>query len=462
VAVVAEQKVEGFRLKVEGYKDYTMNTPHTEQSPPLTLRDIVRIWWPLAASWALMTLEGPAQSAIVARLANAEVNLAAWGGIVSSFSFFIASPVIMMMSAATALASDYPTYRKLRRFTMRIGLTLTLMHILVAFTPLYDFVARNIIGAPEAIIEPGRIGMRIVVPWAWAIGFRRFNQGVMIRYGHSKAVGLGTAIRLGSNIIVLLIGYTIGTIPGIIVACTAVATGVVAEAIYSGLRARPIVREQIIPAPVGEPLSSREFLAFYIPLALTSLIWVIIQPFGSAAISRMPNPLTSLAAWPVVNGLLFLLRSPGMALNEVVVAQLGRPGAVKALRRFSSIIVIGSTVAAVLIIATPLADIWLRDVMAISAELLPISKQALWLGLGLPAMSALISWYNGQLVHQRRTRGVTEATTIYSLTMIALLWTGILVQRFAGLPVAVVAYEAASLGQVAWLWNRSRRSKIRG
>ena len=191
--------------------------------PPLTLREIAHIWWPLAGSWALMTLEGPAQSAIVARLANAEVNLAAWGGIVSSFSFFIASPVIMMMSASTALAKDYPTYRQLRRFTMQMGLALTLLHILIAFTPLYYVVARRIIGAPEAIIEPGRIGMMIVTPWAWAIGFRRFNQGLMIRYGHSKAVGFGTMIRLGSNLIVLLTGYAISTIPGIIVACTAVA-----------------------------------------------------------------------------------------------------------------------------------------------------------------------------------------------------------------------------------------------
>ena len=206
-----------------------MTTSNTNTDPaPLTLREIAQIWWPLAGSWALMTLEGPAQSALVARLTNPEVNLAAWGGIVSSFSFFIASPVVMMMSASTALAKDYPTYRKLRRFTMQLGFALTILHALVVFTPLYYIVTRHIIGAPEAIIEPGRIGMMIVLPWSWAIGFRRFNQGLMIRYGHSKAVGLGTMVRLGSNLTILLIGYLIGTIPGIVVACIAVSTGVVA------------------------------------------------------------------------------------------------------------------------------------------------------------------------------------------------------------------------------------------
>ncbi|MGC9395077.1 MAG: hypothetical protein ACP5J4_09495 [Anaerolineae bacterium] len=143
-----------------------MSVRLTEQSPPLTLRHIAQAWWPLAASWTLMTLEGPAMSAIVARLPDAEINLAAWGGVVSPFSFVVAAPVIMMLSASTALTQDHATYLKLRRFMLRISLALTAIHVLIAFTPLYDVVARQIIGAPESIIEPGRVGMRLVTPWA--------------------------------------------------------------------------------------------------------------------------------------------------------------------------------------------------------------------------------------------------------------------------------------------------------
>ncbi|MGC9395076.1 MAG: hypothetical protein ACP5J4_09490 [Anaerolineae bacterium] len=290
----------------------------------------------------------------------------------------------------------------------------------------------------------------------WAIGFRRFNQGVMIRFGHSKAVGIGTMVRLGTNLVVLLTGYLINTIPGIIVACVAVSSGVMAEAIYSGLRVRPIVQQQVIPAPPGKPLSTRDFLVFYTPLALTALIWVIIQPFGSAAISRMTNPLPSLAAWPVVNGLLFLLRSPGMALNEVVVAHIGRPHAARNLRRFSNILLAITTAITLLIVATPLANLWLTIVMALPADLIPISQQALWLGIGLPMLAVLVSWFQGQIMHSRHTRGITEATTIYSLLMVAILGVGIVTQRFTGLYVAVFAYSIAGLAQVGWLWWRSR------
>jgi hypothetical protein len=436
--------------------------PSLSEQPTLTMRQTVQAWWPLAASWTLMTMEGPAMSAIVARLANPEVNLAAWGGVISPFTFVIAAPLIMMLSAGTALTQDYATYLKLRRFMLRVGFALTAGHILIAFTPLYDVVVRHIIDAPESIIEPGRIGMRIVTPWALAIGFRRFNQGVMIRYGHSRAVGAGTMIRLSTNLVMLLIGYLINTIPGIIVACTAVSTGVVAEAVYAGLRVRSIVHAEIIPASPGEPLNTRDFLAFYIPLALTSLIWVIIQPFGSAAISRMPNPLPSLAAWPVVNGLLFLLRSPGMALNEVVIAHLGRPGAANTLRRFTNILLGITAVIALLIVATPLANIWLSVVMALPTDMVPISQGALWLGIGLPMLAVLMSWFQGRIMHSRYTRSITEATALYSLLMVTILGAGIATQRFTGLYVAVAANSIAGLAQVSWLWRRSRSTQYMG
>ena len=57
---------------------------------------IFKTWWPLAASWLLMSIELPAMSAVVARLPNAEVNLAAYGGIVFPLALIIESPIIMM------------------------------------------------------------------------------------------------------------------------------------------------------------------------------------------------------------------------------------------------------------------------------------------------------------------------------------------------------------------------------
>ena len=195
-------------------------------STKISLRKIFLTWWPLALSWFLMALELPALSAIVARLPNPKINLAAYGGIVFPLALIIEAPIIMLLAASTALSKDWKSYQKIRKFMHTTSAILTGLHILVVITPLYKFLVEKIIGSPQVIINPARIGLAIMLPWTWAVAYRRFNQGVLIRFGHSVTVGKGTFIRLAADIAVLTIGYLIKTIPGIVVATSAVAAGV--------------------------------------------------------------------------------------------------------------------------------------------------------------------------------------------------------------------------------------------
>jgi hypothetical protein len=149
---------------------------------PASLKRIFTTWWPLAASWLLMGLELPALSAVIARLAEPEINLAAYGDIVFPLALIIESPIIMLLAASTALSKDQASYRKIWAFMMTISGVLTGLHLIIAFTPVYYFVAGSILGAPQEIIEPARIGLMIMTPWTWAIAYRRFNQGALIRY----------------------------------------------------------------------------------------------------------------------------------------------------------------------------------------------------------------------------------------------------------------------------------------
>jgi Na+-driven multidrug efflux pump len=229
------------------------------------------------------------------------------------------------------------------------------------------------------------------------------------------------------------------------------------EAIYAGLRVRPIARAQIRSAPrTPETVTPRSFLRFYVPLALTSLISFFVSPLNSAAMSRMPEDLSSLAAWPVIFGLIFMLRSPGLAYNEVVVALLDRPGAFRILRRYAVLLAVGSSLLIVLITATPLATLWLGEVMALPPRLLTMGRNALWLALLLPLLALFQSWYQGIIVNSQRTRGITESVALYFVVVGLVLGIGVALQRFTGLYVAVVAMVVAGVAQVAWLWRRSR------
>jgi len=404
-----------------------------------------------------MAAEGPMLSAVAARLPDPEINLAAFGGVVYPLALVIEAPIIMLLSASTALSKDWDSYQKLKRFMMLMGAVLTGVHVLLAFTPLYDLVVVRLIRPPAEIVEPARLGLMILFPWSWAIGYRRFKQGLLIRFGHSRSVGLGTFVRLGADMIVLTAGYLIGTIPGAVVAAAALTLGVVSEAIYAGVRAQHVVENQLMEVPpVEEPLTLPSFVNFYTPLALTSLIRLLAEPLSSAALSRMPRALDSLAVWSIVTGFLFLLRSLGVAYNEVVIALLDEPRSSRNLRRFMIILAVAVTAVLLLVVATPLSMAWFERVSGLRTELARFSRRAMWVAVIMPAIEVLQSWYQGLLVHSRRTRAVSEAVAIYLIVASVVLAVGIAWGRMAGLFVALAAVSLGRLIQTIWLWYRSR------
>lgn len=425
--------------------------------PSLSMRRVLATWWPLAASWLLMSAEMPLLSAVVSRLADPEIHLAAYGGVVFPLALIIESPIIMLLAASTALSKDLASYHKIRRFMMNTSAALTGLHILIAFTPLYDVLIGQVIGAPAAVVEPARLGLRIMLPWTWSIAYRRFNQGVMIRFGHSRLVGIGTAVRLSANALVLGIGYLLKDVPGIVVATSAIAAGVTSEALFAGLAVRPIVNHELrLAAEASPPLTLPLFLSFYIPLAMTSLLSLLANPIGSAAISRMPQALESLAVWPVVTGLVFIFRSLGIAYNEVVVALLDQPGSSISLQRFSQLLNWLTTGALLLIVATPAAEFYFSRFTALPPDLSRMAQTGLWFALPLPALSVLQSWYQGAILYGKKTRGITESVVVYLLTSGAVLVAGVLWGRLSGLNVGLAALTLSVLTQTLWLWHRSR------
>jgi len=447
---------------ISAMRDPAVNVTEPVRAPAaIPLRRVVATWWPLAVSWFLMGLEGPAISAIVARLANPEINLAAYGGLILPLAFFVEAPIIMLLSASTALSRDWASYRKIRAFMHGLSAALTLLHVLIAFTPLYDFFARVVIHAPVETIEAGRLGLMIMVPWTWAIAYRRFNQGVLIRFGHSVAVGVGTLVRLSVDGIVLAIGYLLGSVSGTVVAAAAMGAGVVAEAVYAGIRVRPVLRDQLKKAPpVPEPLSTRAFLRFYVPLSLTSLIFLIARPIASGSLGRMPAALDSLAAWPVVTGVVFLFRGFGVAYNEVVVALLDEKGSAPTLRRFA-LLLAGLTTACVAIVAAPpVSGFWFHTVTGLSLPLTALAKMSIWFLLLLPALSVLQSWSQGVILHTRRTRGITEAVILFFVVDVGLLTIGVAWGGATGIYVGLAALALGELSRNAWLRWRSRSARL--
>ncbi|MFT7464537.1 MAG: hypothetical protein ACI9EF_002893 [Pseudohongiellaceae bacterium] len=426
--------------------------------------DVVRLWWPLAASWLLMAVELPLLTAVVGRLPDERIHLAAYGSIVFPLSLVIEGPIIMLLAASTALCSDWDSYRKVRRFMIASSGVLTLVHIAVAFTPLYDMVAGLIVASKGAddqaaadVVAAGRIGLQIMTPWTAAIAYRRFQQGVLIRNEHGRAVTAGTAVRLCANVSVLCFGAYIMHWSGIVVGATAIAMGVTAEALWIGRRVQPVLAEKVRPAPkAAETLTLRSFLHFYAPLAMTPLITLCIPLIGASAMARMPNAIASLAAWPAVHGMLFVTRSLGMAYNEVVVTLVDRPGAVEVLSRFQRRLALGTMSFLAILAATPLAGWWFEGLSDLDPEVARLCRICMGLGILMPGYAVMQSWYQGVLVRSRSTRAITEAVALYFVVSASLLQLGVSRGDVPGVLWSLSSFVIAGVSQTIWLRWRSR------
>jgi hypothetical protein len=170
----------------------------------------------------------------------------------------------------------------------------------------------------------------------------------------------------------------------------------------------------------------------------------------------MPQALESLAVWPVINGLVFLMRSLGLAYNEAVVTLLDHPRSYPLLRRFTALLGGTTSLALLLISATPLAGLWFEQFSGLSSRLGELARGSLWLFVLSPALAALQSWYQGTLLNARQTRAITESVVVFMVVCVGLLAAGVAWGALPGVMLAGAAYTIALAAQTAWQALRSR------
>ena len=410
---------------------------------------ILVFWAPLAATWLMMAFEGPFLAAIIARLAEAKYNLAAYG-VAFSFAVIIEAPVIMMMSASTALVDTAHNFRKLRTFTYALNGGVTLFMLVILFTPLYRPLMEGLIGLPAEVASLTHQALVILLPWPGAIGYRRFYQGILIRQNLTRRVAYGTVVRLLSMAGTGLALYLFSELPGASVGATALTVGVCAEAVASRLMAWGSVRRLVHDEPAGDasgPLDYRTIIHFYYPLALTSTIGLAVHPMVTFFMGHARFPLESLAVLPVVNSLVFIFRSLGLSYQEAVIALEGtRQQNRNALIRFGVGLSLVTSALLGVVAFTPLADLWFRVVSGLTAELSAFALLPTRILVLIPGLAVLLSLQRGLLVNARKTGAITWATIVEvgGIATVLLVATGPL--QIVGATAAAISFVLGRIG----------------
>lgn len=420
----------------------------TADVSPLRTRTIVLFWLPLAATWLMMAAEGPYLAAIVARMPEAARGLAAYG-VATSLAWLIESPIMMLLSASAALVRDRASYFALRRFAHLLNVIVTLGMAVLAIPPVFRFVGETLIGLPADISNLAHLSTTVLILWPAAIGYRRFYQGILVRHHLTRRVAYGTVVRLSTMSVTAAMLAMMSRLPGATVGAIALLSGVIAEAAVSRVMARHVVRALKASDVVAEGtlLSMRDIARFYFPLALTSILSMAIGPLVTFGLGRGRAPIESLAVWPVVNSMLFIFRSGGVAFQEVGIALGGaRREHEREVRRTALRIGAIASLALALVALTPLEIVWFRSISGLSAEL---SAFALWpvrLLIVYPFLEYLLSMQRVPWIIGHRTRVVTVATAIEAAGLAVALFVGV---RMLGLVGVVAGAGALLAGRVA-------------
>ncbi|MBN2048527.1 MAG: hypothetical protein JW750_11850 [Anaerolineaceae bacterium] len=451
-----------------------MTQTHTnflKKDDSLTYQQIFRVWFPLALSWMLMLIENPFLNGVLARLPGPEQSIAAFG-IIFSIAVVIESPIVPLLTTSTALTKNSQHFAIIRRFSVMLLMLTVGLHALLSWTPLFDLIIIPVINMPEELVELVRMGLRAMVPWSGFVAWRRFNQGILIRSGRSDLVGRGTIVRLvGLTITSVGLGF-LTRVPPVLIGALSANVGTLLEAVYATIITRPLIRQQFLsPSPSAEmsneeKLTYPELIRFHTPLFLSSLIFFLTRPMVSAALGRAANPTLSLAAWPVLMGLLSIVRAPIVAFPTVVVALADRKDALKPLRKFAIGLSFFGAGLFALVAFTPLNIIYFRHLIGVDEVITQTAISGAIFALLLPLIGTFSGFLRGVLTTRKFTVALTLATIGTMLTMGLVLLIGVSKQ----LPGVALGSAATSISYIAevtilflalrWLDKRESASPV--
>ena len=421
-----------------------------------TIRQMLTLWLPLAASIVMMVLEPSTINMGLGRTTNPELALAAYG-VAFSLALLIEAPIMMLLDASVARSANREAFALVRRFTVGLGLGVTALGLVVSLSPLYGLIVEDLMNIPPDVAARARPTLQILSFWSFPIAWRRAHQGVLIRAGRTTMITAATGVRLVTLAAGLFVGLLSFPDRGSVVAGAAMVLSVTVEAALITLATRRVLYTETFE-PTGEnPLTLRDLWRFYRPLLATTILRQSMRPMLNAGIAAALVPVASLAAWPVTWGLAVLITGPAWSLQQLTTALVTDYHTYRRVRDFSLTLSILFTLLLALVAFTPLYTLVMAGVYNLSPELQALARPAAQVLAVLPLFMGVQGFLRGVLIRSGRTGKVRAAMTVNVVVLAATLILGTTVLSPTGVMLAAVATMAGNVAELFWLWRQNRR-----
>ena len=422
-----------------------------------TIREMLSLWLPLAASIIMMVLEPSTINIALGRTLEPELALAAFG-VAFSLALLVEAPIIMLLDASVARSVNYQAFRLMRRFTLLLGLIVTAIGLLVSLTPLYALIVEGLMNIPEDVAARALPTTQILAFWPLPIAWRRAHQGVLIRANRTGMITVATGVRLVTLAAALFGGLMLFPGAGSVVAGVAMVLSVTVEAALITWATRPVLRADFIESGSRReqsPQTMLELWRFYRPLAVSTILRQATRPVLNAGIAAAEMARASLAAWPVAWGLAILIAGPAWSLQQLTTALAVDESAYRRVRVFALSLSGFFAFLLVVVAFTPLYGLVMGGVYNLSPELQELARPALQLMSVYPLLLGAQSLLRGVSILAGNTAVVRSAMTVNVLTLAAMIFAGVWLFSLNGVMLAAIAVLAGALAELGWLfWRR--------
>lgn len=442
-----------------------MSSRPSPSQPQATQEDTcyLRFFWPLSLMGIGVLAGRLIQNFVLLGFEEGVQELAWFALALAIFSPFRAG-VGLIPQMVTVWSRSAQGRRQCFVFVTLLGLVLSLPVLFLAWLPVgRAFVERlyALRGEGVGIIV---LYLRFLAPTLLFMGWRQYMVGLLIRREHTGRVTILKAIEILSVIAGLAYGIHAGWQPSVVVGLSALlppGVGVVG-ALLLLMKSTPVADEE-----EAEPVRLGMLLSYYWPLAGTTLMFTLSRPIIFRLVREL-NP-TDDASGVNTTGLIAALSlafSVGMVfqitVNQVrhLMVRYGRddPAGV---RRFILRLAGVVTLIMALVLATPLARLFLVHAQGAQGATLDMALDCLWALVLVPSVIAWRNYYHGLALVHRRTAsmvigGLARNGSILMVGLL-LLATGRLT-HWSAASLLVVAFAAE--GFTVMLSTRAWRAEL--
>ncbi len=383
-------------------------------------RNFIKLWQqfiPLSLSDVSMALGDPLTTTTLAHLPDARINIAAVG-VAKTIAIFCESPIIMLLHASNALAPTQASRRALWQFTLIASGGMSLLLALTTLPFIFKIVGEGWLGVSPSLSGTIRSTLSIVILWPFAIGWRRYFQGLLIHAGQSNAVAQSGIIRLLVVGGILAGGFRLGA-NGAVVAGISLVWGVIAEAIAVTYLARKLGATkppQLFSTP-ELPQDLAGVWKFYAPLGGTMMLGWGARAALVGIVARSNDGNIALAAWPAAWGLVLVIANSTRMVQQIIIRNR-KLISDRVLITFAVSVGIVCSLILLAVSGSPISGAAISYFIGSDPELIVRVRPVLLLCVVMPLLVSIQNALQGFLVSEGRTWSVNQGAWIGAIVML--------------------------------------------